>query len=113
MLVQLETELEAGRQLAYRATQLINDDDDMAIREISMAKLFCGELAQRVIDRCLQLHGGMGYMAETEVSRLWRDARPITIGGGTWRLCARSSPRCRGWRGGVSAERRPVLRRGR
>ena len=83
MLVQLETELEAGRQLAYRATQLINDDDDMAIREISMAKLFCGELAQRVIDRCLQLHGGMGYMAETEVSRLWRDARLITIGGGT------------------------------
>jgi citronellyl-CoA dehydrogenase len=55
----------------------------MAIREISMAKLIAGELACRVADRCLQLHGGMGYMAETEVSRIWRDARLITIGGGT------------------------------
>lgn len=83
LLVQLEAELEAGRQLCYRAVQLVAAGDDMAIREISMAKLICGELANRVADRCLQLHGGMGYMAETEVSRIWRDARLITIGGGT------------------------------
>jgi citronellyl-CoA dehydrogenase len=82
-LVQLEAEIEAARQLCYRAVQLVVDDDDMAIREITMAKLIGGELACRVADRCLQLHGGMGYMAETEISRLWRDARLITIGGGT------------------------------
>ncbi len=55
----------------------------MSIREITMAKLIAGELACKVADRCLQLHGGMGYMAETEISRIWRDARLITIGGGT------------------------------
>jgi len=83
LLVQLEAEIEAGRQLAYRAVHLMNAGDEMAVREISMAKLICGELANRVADRCLQLHGGMGYMAETEISRIWRDARLITIGGGT------------------------------
>ena len=82
-LVTLESEIEAARQLCYRATQLVIDDDDMSIREITMAKLIAGELACKVADRCLQLHGGMGYMAETEISRIWRDARLITIGGGT------------------------------
>lgn len=82
-LVTLESEIEAARQLCYRAVQLVIDGDDMAIREITMAKLIAGELACKVADRCLQLHGGMGYMAETEISRIWRDARLITIGGGT------------------------------
>jgi alkylation response protein AidB-like acyl-CoA dehydrogenase len=48
-----------------------------------MAKLFAGELLNRVTDRCLQLHGGYGYMDEFPISRAWRDARLITIGGGT------------------------------
>ena len=81
-VVQLETELEAGRQLAYRAVDLLVRGED-AMREISMAKLFCGDLAVKVMDRCLQLHGGMGYMDESDVSRAWRDVRLITIGGGT------------------------------
>lgn len=81
-LVQLETELEAGRQLCYRAVDLVNRGHN-ATREITMAKLFCGELAVRVVDRCLQLYGGFGYMAEAEISRAWRDTRLITIGGGT------------------------------
>jgi len=83
MLVQLEAEVEAARQLSYRAVDLANRGDDMAIREISMAKLIAGELACRVADRCLQLHGGAGYMHEFEISRMWRDVRLITIGGGT------------------------------
>jgi citronellyl-CoA dehydrogenase len=82
LIVQLETELEAARQLAYRAVDLIVRGQN-ATREITMSKLFAGELACKVADRCLQLHGGMGYMAETEVSRVWRDTRLITIGGGT------------------------------
>ena len=81
-LAQLETELEAGRQLCYRAVDLTARGAD-AFREISMCKLFCGELANRVVDRCLQLYGGMGYMDECEVSRAYRDTRLITIGGGT------------------------------
>jgi len=82
LIVQLETELEAARQLAYRAVDLVSRGQN-ALREISMSKLFAGELACKVADRCLQLHGGMGYMAETEVSRIWRDTRLIPIGGGT------------------------------
>lgn len=82
LIVQLETELEAARQLCYRAVDLCVRGQN-ATREITMAKLFAGELACRVADRCLQLYGGMGYMAETEVSRIWRDTRLITIGGGT------------------------------
>ncbi len=81
-LVQLEAELEAARQLCYRAVDLVNRKQN-AMREITMSKLIAGELANRVVDRCLQLHGGAGYMAEYEVSRAWRDTRLITIGGGT------------------------------
>lgn len=81
-IVQLEAELEAARQLCYRAVDLVNRKQN-AMREITMAKLIGGELANRVVDRCLQLHGGAGYMAEYEISRAWRDTRLITIGGGT------------------------------
>ena len=80
-LVQLEAELEAARQLAYRATDLMARNKD-AMREITMAKLIGGETANRVVDRCLQLWGGMGYMDEADVSRSYRDVRLITIGGG-------------------------------
>jgi citronellyl-CoA dehydrogenase len=48
-----------------------------------MAKLFAGDLAQRVAYDCQQLHGGMGYVEETAVARAWRDVRLLTIGGGT------------------------------
>ena len=79
---QLLTEVEAARRLAYFAVDLF-DRKLPAVREISMAKLFCGELLNKVADRCLQFHGGYGYMDEYVVSRAWRDARLITIGGGT------------------------------
>jgi citronellyl-CoA dehydrogenase len=81
-LTQLLTELEAGRWLTYRACDLFNRKQD-AVKEISMAKLYCGELAVKIVDRCLQLHGGYGYMDEFPISRRWRDTRLITIGGGT------------------------------
>lgn len=79
---QLLTEVEAGRRLAYFAADLFNRKVP-AVREISMAKLFCAELANKVADRCLQFHGGWGYMDEFSISRSWRDARLVTIGGGT------------------------------
>jgi citronellyl-CoA dehydrogenase len=79
---QLLTEVEAGRRLAYFAVDLF-DRKVPCVREVSMSKLFCCELANKVIDRCLQFHGGWGYMDEYDVSRAWRDARLLTIGGGT------------------------------
>ncbi len=79
---QMATELEAARQLAYHAAYLV-DKGIECVKEVSMAKLFCCETAFQVTDRCLQIHGGYGYMNEYPVSRAWRDTRLATIGGGT------------------------------
>src|SRR5262245_59705642 len=79
---ELATEIEAARWLTYRAVDLFNRKQD-AVKEITMAKLFAGELLQKVTDRCLQAHGGFGYSDEFPISRAWRDGRLSTIGGGT------------------------------
>lgn len=76
------TAIEAARQLTYRAVDLF-DRKENPVREISMAKLFAGDLAQRVAYDCQQFFGGMGYIEETDIARAWRDIRLITIGGGT------------------------------
>lgn len=81
-LTELLTEVEAARWLTYRACDLF-DRGVEATREISMAKLFACEVACKVTDRVLQLHGGYGYMDEYPISRSWRDVRLLTIGGGT------------------------------
>jgi acyl-CoA dehydrogenase len=51
-------------------------------REVSMLKALTGELVNEVLYTCQQFHGGMGYMRETPIERLWRDARILAIGGG-------------------------------
>ncbi len=81
-IVDMETELAACRQLAYHAADLF-ERDVPAQKEISMAKAKVGERAMDVIDECLQIHGGMGYIEETNVARAWRDTRLMSIGGGT------------------------------
>jgi alkylation response protein AidB-like acyl-CoA dehydrogenase len=47
-----------------------------------MAKLYCAEIAKKVADECLQMHGGMGYSDESFISRYFRDVRLLPIGGG-------------------------------
>lgn len=83
--VELLTQLEAAKWLTYRAVEEFNDPETRggATRTISMAKLFAGDLLQKVAYECMQFHGGMGYVTETHVARAWRDARLLTIGGGT------------------------------
>ena len=76
------TAIEAARRLCYYAVDLFDRKQD-SVKEISMAKLFAGDLAQRVAYDCQQFFGGMGYIEETAVARAWRDVRLITIGGGT------------------------------
>lgn len=76
------TNIEAARWLCYRAVDLVNRGES-ATREISMAKLFCGDMAQKVLYDCQQFYGGFGYTTEYAVGRAWRDVRLITIGGGT------------------------------
>lgn len=84
-LVEHLTSIEAAKWLTYRAVELFDDPDTRgeAVKEISMAKLFAGDLAQKVAYDVMQLHGGMGYVVETDIARMWRDVRLLTIGGGT------------------------------
>jgi len=74
--------VEAARWLTYRAADLFNRGE-VALKEISMAKLVACDLAQDVAYDCMQLHGGMGYVTETDVARAWRDLRLLPIAGGS------------------------------
>jgi citronellyl-CoA dehydrogenase len=76
------TGIEAAKRLTYHAVDLFDRKQD-PVKEISMAKLFAGDLAQKVAYDCQQFYGGMGYIDETPIARAWRDVRLITIGGGT------------------------------
>jgi alkylation response protein AidB-like acyl-CoA dehydrogenase len=78
----MATEIEAARCLLYRAAALYNDGKD-CITEVSMAKLFATEVANRVAYQAVQLHGGYGYMREFPVERFFRDVRLWTIASGT------------------------------
>jgi acyl-CoA dehydrogenase len=81
-LADLATLIEAGRWLTYAACLKYQGGQD-AVREIAMAKLFTAEMVNRVAYDCVQLHGGYGYMREYPIERFARDARLMSIGGGT------------------------------
>ncbi len=81
-LADLATDIEAARWLTYAACLKYEAGED-AVREISMVKLFTAEMANRVAYHCVQLHGGYGYMREYPIERFARDARLLSIGGGT------------------------------
>jgi len=81
-LADLATIIEAARWLTYAACVKFQAGED-AVKEISMVKLFSGDIAQKVAYDCVQLHGGYGYMREYPVERFFRDIRLLTIGGGT------------------------------
>src|SRR5207237_1117499 len=82
MLADMATELEAARLLTLRAASL-KDRGLRHTRESSMAKLFASEAANRVADKAVQIHGGMGYSKELDVERHFRDARITEIYEGT------------------------------
>ncbi|HET7874768.1 MAG TPA: acyl-CoA dehydrogenase family protein [Methylomirabilota bacterium] len=78
----MATEIEAARHLVYRAAALYNAAQD-CVTEVSMAKLFATEVANRVAYQAVQLHGGYGYMREFPVEGFFRDVRLWTIASGT------------------------------
>ena len=80
-LAELQTEVEALRALVYRATELYVAGQDVT-QLASMAKLKGGRLTREVADKCLQYWGGMGFTWDNPVSRLYRDGRLASIGGG-------------------------------
>jgi alkylation response protein AidB-like acyl-CoA dehydrogenase len=78
----MATEIEAARQLVYRAVRLYASGED-CITEVSMAKLFATEVANRVAYQAVQMHGGYGYMREFPVEGFFRDVRLWPIASGT------------------------------
>ncbi len=80
-LVQWLAEIESLKQLTYHIVRMKEQCLDVT-REISMGKLLSGQLITKVADGCLQMFGGMGLMNETLISRYYRDARLLPIGGG-------------------------------
>lgn len=81
-LADVATELEAARTLLYSTAWRV-EHGEYPVTEISMAKKFCAQVQNRLVDTCLQVHGGAGYMEEYPVSRAFRDARLQRIGGGS------------------------------
>lgn len=79
--VEMLTRIYAARELGYSCVRKRNRGED-ATMEISMGKLFCIEVAQEVADRCLQMHGGAGYLTENPAARAFVDTRLASIGGG-------------------------------
>jgi acyl-CoA dehydrogenase len=80
-LAQRQAELDAGRELTYNAAWLVEQGED-AVRQVSEVKAYVGEMVNRVLYDCVQFHGGMGYVAETPIERMYRDVRIASIGGG-------------------------------
>jgi len=80
-LSMLAARVAAARQLLYHCAWLVDAGQD-AVREVSMLKALTGELVNEVTYACQQFHGGMGYMRESPIERLVRDARVLAIGGG-------------------------------
>jgi acyl-CoA dehydrogenase len=76
-----QARLDAARQLTYHAAWLAGQGVDV-VREVSEVKALVGELVNEVLYDCVQFHGGMGFIAETAVERLYRDVRVQSIGGG-------------------------------
>jgi len=79
---ELLTQVKAAKMLAYHALDKLNAREEATL-EISMAKLFAGDLAQRVAYECLQFHGGYGFTEEYDIARAYRDVRILPIGGGS------------------------------
>jgi len=82
LLAEMDTELDVSEQYIDRCLQAVVEGDLSAV-EAAKAKWWCTEAAKKVIDGCVQLHGGYGYMLEYRVARDYVDSRIQTIFGGT------------------------------
>ena len=81
-LAEMATQVDVAREYAYRCAARIQAGES-AIAEVSMAKNFATSVSTMVTDEAVQIFGGMGYMRESLVERLYRDNRILSIGGGT------------------------------
>src|SRR5690606_23057164 len=83
MIADSEVELEAARSLVLRAAWTVDHDDGDVRHACAMAKLYAASMVNHVVDRSLQIHGGMGYTRELPLERMYRQARLVRIFEGT------------------------------
>ena len=82
VLAEVATEVEIGQAFIDQCVLALNAGE-FTVEAAAMAKWWCTELQKRVVDRCLQLFGGYGYMTDYPIARVYLDARITTIYGGT------------------------------
>ena len=82
-LADMATQVEAARLLVYQAAWLADQRNARFTRESSMAKLFASEVAVRVANECVQVHGGYGFIKDYPAEKFYRDVKLCTIGEGT------------------------------
>ena len=81
-MANIATELEAARHLTYY-TSVMHSKGEYVVKEATMAKLLTSELGKKIMDECLQVFGGYGYIEDFPIARMYRDARVGTIVAGT------------------------------
>ena len=81
-LSDMATSIDAARLLTYRSGWM-KDNNQRVTKESAMAKLFASEMAVRVCDDALQIHGGYGFIKDYPVEKFYRDVKLCTIGEGT------------------------------
>jgi acyl-CoA dehydrogenase len=82
VLAEMRTELDMARVFVDRQIEALAAGE-LTAEEAAQSKWMCTDLNTRVLDQCLQLHGGFGYMEESAIGRAWRDGRAMRIYGGT------------------------------
>lgn len=80
-LAEMQVEVEALKSMAWQGVAMVVKGED-ATKLATMAKLKAGKISREIPDNCLQFWGGMGYSEDSEISRIYRDARLTSIGGG-------------------------------
>ena len=90
MLAECAMDIYAGRNMLLNCAWKMENQTELPIKEISMIKAFCTEMAQRVIDKCMQIHGGMGLTNELKLEKAWRWARMMRVPDGTTEIQKRT-----------------------
>ena len=82
VLADMAISIYTGRQIVYH-TAWCRDQKQRVTQQAAMCKVYCTEMVNRVADSALQIHGGMGYMKESPIERIYRDMRLFRIFEGT------------------------------
>jgi acyl-CoA dehydrogenase len=93
MLADCAMEIYAARNMLLHCAWKMENQEKLPLKEISMIKAYCTEMVQRVIDRCMQIHGGMGLTNELGLEKVWRWARSQRVPDGTTEIQKRTIAR--------------------